>query len=117
MLGTSSPPDIEKMLRGAPPKDIVQEAMETHEPIGSSMFVSAQPINAALKLGLTKIQTSTITSHVEESAPPRKKLWRAIGFLAGGAHAIGPTMRAHHTMTFSQGSNKVEIAKQKSPPM
>jgi hypothetical protein len=94
VLGTSSPHDIEKMLGGAPPKDNVQEAMETHEPFGSSMFVSIQPVNAALKLGSIEIQTSTVASHVEESAPPRKKLRRAIGFLTYGAHAIGPTTRA-----------------------
>ncbi len=78
VLGTSSPPNIAKMLGGAPPKDTVQEAMETHEPFGSPISVSAQPVNAALELGSTEVQTSTVASHVEENAPPRKKLRRAI---------------------------------------
>ncbi len=80
------------------------------------MSVSAQPINAVLEWGSTEIQTSTAASHVEENAPPRKKLRGAIGFLIDGTHAIGPTTHARHTVTFSQGSNKVEIAKRKSPP-
>jgi hypothetical protein len=74
VLGTSSPLNIAKMLGGAPPNDIVQKAMETHEPFGSPMSVSRQLVNAALELGSTEIQTSTVASQVEESAPPRKKL-------------------------------------------
>jgi hypothetical protein len=109
VLGTSSPRDIEKMLGGALPKETVQEAMETHKPFG---FL----INATLELRSIEIQTSIIASHVEENVPPRKKLGQAIGFLTSGTHAIGPTTHAHHTMTLSQSSNKVEIAKWKPPP-
>ncbi len=59
------------MLGRAPPKETVQEAMKTHKPFGSPMSVFAQFVNAALERGSTEIQSSTVASHVEESAPPR----------------------------------------------
>jgi len=82
----SSPRDIEKMLGGALPKDTVQEAMETHKPFGSSVFVSTKPVNVAPKLRSTEIQIAIVASHVEESTPSCKKLGQAIGFLTNGTH-------------------------------
>ncbi len=79
MLGTSSPPALEKLLRGAPPTKTIQEAMKTHEPFGSHVFVSAQPVYGALELMSTEIQTSSVTSHVEEGAsPPCTRLRRVL---------------------------------------
>jgi hypothetical protein len=54
---TCSPPAIEKLLGGAPPTKTIQEAMETHKPFGSCVFVSPQPINGAPEL------MSTDTKH------------------------------------------------------